>query len=125
MAKIVNNFPKIVGGLRKKAGLIVEATLHNIEARSKASMAAPKSGRFYGSHQASAPGEAPAVDTSNLINSHGVEMTSETAGIVYVTAEYAPGLEFGTRRIAPRPFLTPATEGERANFNNALRKIYG
>ena len=68
----------------------------------------------------SAPGEPPAVDTGRLRASitHRVEMeTDEVVGYVGTNVDYAgilngelKGLEFGTERMAPRPFLVPAIE---------------
>jgi hypothetical protein len=59
-------------------------------------------------HRASAPGEAPAVDTSNLINAFGAEKVGQTGAIAYNTAEYAVPLEFGSHKMAARPFYVPA-----------------
>lgn len=60
--------------------------------------------------QASAPGEAPANDLGNLADSITFQLfgTREKLGSVSVLAFYAADLEFGTSKIAPRPFLTPA-----------------
>jgi len=92
-----------------------------------------KSGRWYKrrsvSHHASAPGEAPASDTGRLVNSitaypasNGESMTVAGRG----TAKYAPLLEFGTSRIAPRPFMLPALEKSKAwiaaRLQDAMRR---
>lgn len=61
-------------------------------------------------HQASAPGEAPAIDTSNLANSITVEATGPTEVTIHVGADYAADLEFGTVHMAARPFVLPAVE---------------
>jgi HK97 gp10 family phage protein len=71
-------------------------------------------------HQASAPGEPPTVLTGNLRGSldHWVaKLGREIVGIVSVGAEYAPALEFGTRKMAPRPFM-------RTTINQALPVIW-
>jgi HK97 gp10 family phage protein len=68
-----------------------------------------KSGRVYGRHQASAPGEAPASDTGRLVQSIRVDFQPNAlAGRVVAGTDYAKKLEFGTVKIAPRPFMTPA-----------------
>src|SRR5262249_49879155 len=80
-----------------------------------------KSGRLYKRrtviHRASAPGEAPATDTGRLANSitaynggNGEAFTVAGRG----TALYAPLLEFGTSKMAPRPFMVPALEKSKA-----------
>lgn len=69
----------------------------------------PKTGRIYKrntvSHQASAPGESPASDTGRLAQS--VTTTYDIpniTGYINVSTEYAAALEFGTPRVAPRPY---------------------
>jgi hypothetical protein len=57
--------------------------------------------------QASAPGETPAVDTSNLKNSW-VVLRSKGRRTFGFAAEYAPHLEYGTIHMAARPFFLPA-----------------
>jgi HK97 gp10 family phage protein len=73
----------------------------------------PKTGRVYRrngvSHQASAPGESPASDTGNLASaiSTGVDAATLT-GSVGFSASYAKHLEYGTRKMEPRPFARVA-----------------
>jgi phage gpG-like protein len=64
----------------------------------------PKTGRIYGTHQASAPGEPPANDTGELAASITVESDGETVTLA-ARAPYAPTLEYGGAKIAPRPFF--------------------
>jgi hypothetical protein len=69
-------------------------------------MTGPKTGRFYGLHQASAPGEPPANDTGRLAGSVGWEFTTTRTAIrIKADAVYAIQLEFGNSKMAPRPFL--------------------
>lgn len=74
----------------------------------------PKTGRIYKretrSHQASAPGEAPANDLGFLAQSMRVDVVSRTAVDLKNSASYAIHLEYGTRKMAPRPFMRPAAE---------------
>lgn len=73
------------------------------------------SGRTYGRHTASAPGQPPAVDTGRLRASYTHEVGEDARGPyvdIGTNVEYAPFLEFGTRHIAPRPHLRPAVEQE-------------
>ena len=85
-------------------------------------MSPPKSGRVYGSHQASAPGEAPATDTGNLANSGTVRRVGWLHFECVFSAEYAQALEFGTPsgKILPRPFLRPAVYKQAPILQEAL-----
>lgn len=61
------------------------------------------------------------VDTGNLRSSIKGDVKGFD-GEVTATAEYAPYVEFGTRRMASQPFMGPAAEEERPKFNQALRE---
>ena len=101
-----------------------------LETEVKKSMAAAShSGRKYGSHTASAPGETPAVDTGVYINSINTQLirSSETEAIAHVgtNAVQASRLEFGFTGFdsigrfynqAPRPHFRPA-------YDKMLEKI--
>lgn len=71
----------------------------------------PGSGKIYGKHQASAPGEPPATDTGNLRSNTNAdpnirEEGDDLVGRVVSNAEYAQALETGTERMAARPFMS-------------------
>lgn len=117
-----NRFPQIAAKLPREAHDIVQETVLDIEGRVKAEMAGPKSGRMYGGHQASAPGEAPAVDTGALISSVQTDVQG-TEGSVFTNMESAPYLEYGTSQMAPRPFFTPAAEAARPDFERKMRNL--
>ena len=78
----------------------------------------PKTGRIYMKgknrsikHQASAPGEPPATDTGRLVNSivgDAKVVGKQVQGFLEARTAYAGHLEFGTRKMAARPFMTPA-----------------
>lgn len=73
----------------------------------------------------SSPGEPPAVDTGRLRASitHRLEgggRDTRTKGYVGTNVEYAPYLEFGTSRMAARPFLTPALEKHREEIKRLI-----
>lgn len=111
-----NRFPEIAAKLSREAAKITEKTALRIEETAKTSMAGPKSGRMYGAHRASAPGESPAIDTGNLANSIGTESLGGASHIVYAGTEYALSLEFGSPRVAPRPFFGPAASQAEPEF---------
>lgn len=81
-----------------------------------------------GVHRASAPGEAPAIDSAALrkgTTRTDVRRKSDRRWIVSLgvtlqsgRADVAKHLEFGTKRIAPRPAWRPALEIMRARRAN-------
>ncbi len=82
----------------------------------------PKTGEIYYrrgvAHQASAPGEPPANDLGNLANSINLRI-DQPRMVVFVnaSAKYAPALEYGTRKMAARPYLRPALMEHVASIN--------
>lgn len=118
-----NHFGEIADAWGRKANLAVHKTVARIHAEVAAAFARPKHGALYHGHRASAPGEPPAIDTGNLLNSITHRMTGPTEGEVAVGAEYGVYLEMGTRRQAPRPFLGPAVEKVWPEFVKALEQI--
>lgn len=106
--------------VRAQAGQVVRETAQAIAAEARASMGGPKSGRLYGEHRASAPGEPPAIWTGELVGSVGAEMVGEQEAMVGAGAAHAAMLEFGTVELAARPFLTPAAERMRPKFTEAM-----
>ncbi len=90
-----------------------------------------KSGRIYQrrtiTHRASAAGEAPASDTGRLLNS--ISSYTERTGKLeaFITAgrglvNYARHLEFGTAKMAARPFMFPAYEKSKGWIQDRLNK---
>lgn len=88
----------------------------------------PKTGRSYKrgkkTHQASAPGEAPATDTGALVNSGTTRRVFLGHYQCVFSTAYAQALEYGTPRIEPRPYLRPALQHEEpvliANIKDAM-----
>ena len=79
-------------------------------------------------HRASAPGEAPASDTGNLVSKIIVRQKDEDHVFVESNAHYSAFLEYGTSKMQPRPFLFPAFEKSRkpiveATFKKVVRVI--
>jgi len=117
-----NRFPAIIRALPREAREIVTETVLDIETQIKVGMASSHSGEWYGSHQASAPGEMPAIDTGALAASILTEV-SGTKGTVYTNMEYAEFLEYGTANMQARPYMTPAAEAARGSFIRKLRNL--
>ena len=78
------------------------------------------SGRVYGNHQASAPGQYPASDTGRLMGSIDTELTP-TEARVGTNLFYGPYLEFGTSKMAARPWLLPSFERAKVGVEKELR----
>ncbi len=84
----------------------------------------PKTGRIYKrggvTHQASASGQSPANDTGTLMRSIYSEKLTSLSYVVGSRIAYAAYLEYGTRRMAARPFFRPPVEEMRKEFNSRL-----
>ena len=128
--KIVKNHVKEVldamGGDR--LGRAVMAGGFVLETAVKVSMSATShSGKMYGGHRASAPGETPAVDTGVLVNSINTQLvsSSDTEAIAEVGTgvEYAEFLEFGTSKMEARPFMRPAFDNNEAKIKDTIRRF--
>lgn len=122
------HFGEIGASMAREIDEVCENTALDIQARAQmAIMNPPKSGRIYRrgnvAHQASAPGEAPATDTGNLVNSAYTKKLGQADYETGFTAEYAAALEFGTAKIEPRPYLRPAVEAVRDAFIRAIKRI--
>jgi len=75
-------------------------------------------------HQASAPGEAPAADTGYLHSNIIWNVDSDSlGGSVESRAEYSEFLEFGTSKMAARPFLQPAAEENRPKLTKLAERL--
>jgi hypothetical protein len=74
-------------------------------------------------HTASAPGEYPASDTGQLAGRVGMELPSLTTmtGRVGTSVAYGPMLEFGTSKMAARPWLLPSFEKAKIGVEKELR----
>jgi hypothetical protein len=75
----------------------------------------PMTGRQYGIHIASEPGNPPRIDSGNLVTSINVRPLRDKVWAIRSGAEYAALLEYGTSTMAARPHMTPMAlwlEGE-------------
>lgn len=77
-------------------------------------------------HQASAPGEYPATDTGMLVSSIHIEVGKEGKDVVAQVGsplDYATYLEFGTTKMAARPFLQPSFELNKAKIKDLVNAV--
>ena len=69
----------------------------------------------------SSPGDPPGLDTGFLRNSVTVDSVTPTEAVIGPHADYAEHLEFGTSRMAARPFLRPALDEHEGEIVQAVR----
>lgn len=72
--------------------------------------------------EADAKSRAP-VRTGALKNSIQERRVRQLAREINVGVDYGAFVEFGTVRMAPRPYLTPAVEAKRATFERLLAAV--
>lgn len=107
------------------------ASAKQVESEAKRSITSgQKTGRVYKrrsvTHRASAPGEAPASDTGRLVNSINSYLSTDGLYSFVIAGrglvKYAAMLEFGTIKMAARPFMFPALEKSRDWIRERLAK---
>jgi phage gpG-like protein len=113
-----NKLPEITSKLGQNLMKALDEGATILADETKLSMRGEKHGRYYKvsktgkPHRASAPGEAPAIDTGALVNSITIasSLSEKFTRMVGTNQEQAEILEFGSPggKIAPRPFLRPA-----------------
>ena len=121
---------RLAGDLREEAGRTVLATAIEMRADIVTSIQrGPASGVTYRktnptrTHTASAPGQAPMSDTGRLANSITFDRVGDLTASVGSNLNYAPWLEYGTSRMAARPFFRPAVERMRPIYIGKLEDI--
>lgn len=100
--RLTSDFPEIARRLERNAEALVRRTAENIAGEAK--QRAPRA-------------------TGKLARSIKVHRVGEFEYRVEVGAWYAHFIEFGTVKMAARPFLTPAAEAERGDFQRAGRRL--
>jgi hypothetical protein len=134
--RLERQFARLPSQTTKELGKAVNASLLMVQNEARRSIQkGPKSGRVYKkggvTHQASAPGQAPATDTGHLVShvNHKQQGLRGTVGIHELKqVKYARRLEFGGRDkrgvyIAPRPFLRPAYKKMQKKIAKRLARV--
>lgn len=115
----LNRLPEISKAVERKVEGALLAGAQVIEGAAKLKIqTGPKTGRIYKKtktgalHQASAPGEAPATDTGNLVGGISSEKAGRLKARTIATSEYATALEFGSvdGKMLARPFMKPSAD---------------
>ncbi len=107
---------------RHASGVIKDAVFE-LRAKFAELFGRSKSGREYRRpsgtvYRASAPGEAPAIRSGNLLRSIRESFPDALTGQITIEAPYAEFLEEGTDLMAARPFVRPAVEAVREKFSS-------
>jgi len=120
------------GEIKQAVSRAVVGTALELQGNIKTSIArGPASGRTYEkynprrTHTASAPGQPPMTDTGRLVNSIEFDKIGDLTATVGSKLAYAAYLEYGTSRIAARPFFRPAIEEIRPKYMARLEKALG
>lgn len=71
-------------------------------------------------HVPSLPGQPPNEDTGHLRGNIEVEQTAPLRVQVSSNAEYSAALEYGTSKMAARPFMRPAVRNKRARITQLV-----
>lgn len=97
-----NDLPRIASRIEKALSNLVRKHAFAIEAKAK--------------------GLAP-VDTGLLRNSIQTKIDGPLKATVGTNVEYAPYQEFGTRHQKGKPFLTPAADEQKKEFEKDVRNL--
>ena len=108
---------------------MTEACIH-VQNKTKEKLSGKRTGRVYRvpgtnrTYTASAPGEPPAVMTGQLRTSIKYRIVGDmkVTGEVGSELKKAVELEFGTKKIKPRPFLRPTFQEELPEIKNILSR---
>jgi HK97 gp10 family phage protein len=121
---------RIKGDLPKKRGKLIRETAFRVEDKAKrmtplltgalrsSGYTSTDQGSTHAAGAAEAEGRRPGVGITE-------EAAPEAAGnaIVGFSVEYALFIELGTSRMAARPFLVPAVEAERPEFERMAKEL--
>lgn len=128
--KLQRELRRLSDDLRREVGQVVLGAAVEMRADIVTSIQrGPASGVTYKksnptrTHTASAPGQPPMSDTGRLANSITFDRVGDLTATVGSALNYAPWLEYGTSRMAARPFFRPAVERMRPKYIGKLEDI--
>jgi hypothetical protein len=103
-----NDFPTLARTMPQAVGRGIAAAGRQGEGYVKRLIGdSPADGVDYGGHIASSPGNPPRIDTGNLVNQINVSQQGQFVWVIRSGADYGPDLEFGTSKMAARPYMGP------------------
>ncbi len=145
LEQLLKNFDKIGKNATKECQDIINKTALNVHATAVKKVQAPGKGRTYDTtffimggrvipgplrtgqnlsptHTASKPGDPPASDTG--IGASSIKFRfGKLQADVWTDKDYMAWLEYGTRRVAPRPWLNPSLNENRKAFFDSLHGL--
>jgi HK97 gp10 family phage protein len=121
----LREFDRAMSGLpravRKEAGRAVFVAADTVKAEAQRLVS---TGATSGAnHVPSRPGEPPNTDTGQLQRGIVSRRTGDLKAEVMSSAEYSAALEFGTSRMAARPFMRPALAKSRRKILRLFDKV--
>ena len=123
LRRLSDDLRREVGQVVLGAAVEMRADIVNSIQRGPASGLTYKKSNPTRTHTASAPGQPPMSDTGRLANSITFDRVGDLTATVGSALNYAPWLEYGTSRMAARPFFRPAVERMRPKYIGKLEDI--
>ena len=126
---LVNRIPEAKKKIKEDAYARMVKAVNAVRNETLVTLSGNRSGRTYfvpgtmRTYTASSPGEPPAVATGQLRQSVRTQVDNSSSMIIgYVgsTLIYAPCLEFGTKKMSPRPWLKPSFEKSEPKLKDIL-----
>lgn len=103
-----NRLPELMEKYPQATGRGIRATALEGERIVKQAMAdSPATGNRYGSHISASEGNAPRIDTSNLVNNINARKLRAFLWVIRSGAEYSAILEYGGATRPAFPFMGP------------------
>jgi HK97 gp10 family phage protein len=127
--KIVSRIPEAKAKIKDEAFQRMVKAVNAVRNETLVTLSGNRSGRIYRvpgtmkTYTASSPGEPPAVATGQLRQSVRTQVDNSSSmviGYVGSTLIYAPCLEFGTKKMSPRPWLKPSFEKSEPKLKDIL-----
>lgn len=126
--KLIKKLQQIPLDSRGDIGAALATSIIDLDAYAKEKMqGGGRSGRTYrrgtrGMHQASAPGEFPKSDYGQLVKSLFIRVGADKLSAFFGTKlAYGRYLEFGTSRMAARPWLRPTFKALEGKITRRIR----
>lgn len=111
---------RLLAGLERELGPVMFKAGQHVEDAAKGLITSgSQSGKY---HVSSAPGEPPNNDTGVLVGNIETVQLTPLKVEVSSNAPYSAYLEFGSSKMAPRPFMTPAAQMARDEVRDIVAK---